>query len=150
MISFLCITREKLTILTPYIMAYTIKTLAELVVVEITLEQVIDHPMKEYNAQEWKKTAMRYSDAKFFLHVDKSGRDRIYVQHIGDGIRFLSEMSYCSSLTSGTFSWGYVGHDSIIHVMQYEEGRMGTDNKARAEMRKGTQENSIRFFTKLF
>lgn len=132
-------------------MSYTIKHLATLKGEILTPQQVLEHPRSEYNRAEWVKKVNNYTSKSdcIFIEVQGTSYSTIYVQYMADGIRFLGTVDYISSLSSTTFSWGYI-HGNEIHVMQYEEGRIGTDNKARNYMRQACATIQWRFFTKLF
>ena len=130
-------------------MAYTLKTLVDKSVVVLTVEQVKENPRSEYNKREWGKIVDRYENMEATFITDG---ENIYVIYIFDGIRFLKEITYSSSLSVGGFSWGYFDFKNIT-VYSYEEGRIEDSVVNRSIMRADTLKDcfsSKRFYTKVF
>ena len=139
----------------------TLKTLVEKVVTEVTAEQVKEATQKDYNQREWNKTVDRYlgydSNAKFYCTPGRIYSMDYYVVYMTrEGIRFLAEVQYGSSLSSGGFAFGWfhtVEEVTTMKVCAYEEGRIsGQDETARQYMVAESQFTTFgeKFFTKVF
>jgi hypothetical protein len=136
--------------------------------------QVKEATQKEYNQREWNNTIDRhskYDEVRFFKTPGTIYEYDYYVIYVTDGIRFLGQVSYSSSLTSGGFAYGFftegvkdknilelvskhpelkgIEEDSLT-ILVHSEGRIGTHGKARNYMREQTKDLPNRFFTKQF
>jgi len=76
---------------------------------QVTPEEIIENDAKNYNPSEWRYAVTRYlkfKNVRFFIETSgqKYGNDVFYVVYeTQDGIRFIKEISYISSLTSTGF-----------------------------------------------
>jgi hypothetical protein len=137
--------------------------------------QVKEATQKEYNQREWNNTVGRYSkygEVTFFKTPGTIYEYDYYAIYIADGIRFLANISYSSSLTNGGFAYGFftkgmedreaalelvskhpelkgIEEDSLT-ILVHSDGRIGTHGKARNYMREQTRDLQNRFFTKEF
>jgi hypothetical protein len=141
----------------------------------VSAQQVKEATQKEYNQSAWNKTVdsySKYDDCRFFKTPGNIYEFDYLVIYIADGIRFLGEVSYGSSMTSGGFVFGFfmegnkdpkmlelvklhpelegMDQDSLTILGFGDAGRIATNGKARAEMRNETAKLATRFFTKLF
>ena len=155
-------------------MGQSVKILKNIVGEFVSAEVVKEATQKEYNQREWNNTVDRYSkydEVRFFKTPGTIYDFNYYVIYIADGIRFLGEISYGSSLSSGSFVYGFFtegvkdkevleklkdfpdfenfGQDSLT-ILCHSEGRIATHEKARQYMRDETEVLKGRFFTKLF
>ena len=121
----------------------------------------------------WNMEVDRFSNlnARFFKTPGTIYPFDYYVIYVADGMRFLKQLSYCSSLTNGGFAYGFftegiknqetlelvakhpelkgIEEDSLT-ILVSSEGRVGTHGKARNYMREQTRDLQNRFFTKEF
>ena len=71
---------------------------------EITLEEAINHEKRDYNPRIWTQSLNRYAErnAKFYtsIHQSQYGYRSVYAIYMVDGFRVIQEVSYSSSLTS--------------------------------------------------
>jgi len=155
-------------------MTQSIKILKNLVGEFVTVETVKEATQKEYNQSIWNNTVDRYNkydEVKFFKTPGTIYEFNYYVIYVVEGIRFLQEISYGSSLTNGGFAFGFFtegikdkelleklkdvegfedfGKDSIT-ILSFTEGRIDTTKEARQFMKLETEKLNIRFFTKSF
>lgn len=157
-------------------MEASVKIIKNLIGEFVEAAQVKEATQKEYNQASWNNTVDRYSklNAKFFkvLATESLYEYDYYVIYIADGIRFLAQVSYSSSLSSGGFAYGFftkgmedreaalelvskhpelkgIEEDSLT-ILVHSEGRIGTHGKARNYMREQTRDLQNRFFTKEF
>ena len=94
--------------------------------IRITIEEAKANSRNEYNPYEWNKKIDMYNrltDAEFYLN---EANDLFVVYTIDDGIRFLNEISYVSSLTSNGFKLVEI-RDGQIFANLYEDnnGKIG-------------------------
>jgi hypothetical protein len=155
-------------------MTQSIKILKNLVGEFVTVETVKEATQKEYNQSIWNNTVDRYNkydEVKFFKTPGTIYEFNYYVIYVVEGIRFLQEISYVSSLTSGGFAFGFftegikdkelleklkdvegledLGKDSIT-ILSFTEGRVDVTKETRQFMKLETEELNTRFFTKSF
>jgi hypothetical protein len=141
----------------------------------VSAQTVKEATQKDYNKSAWEKTVDRYSgydDCRFFKTPGNIYEYDYLVVYIADGIRFLGEVSYSSSMTSGGFVFGFftegnkdpkmlelvklypelegMDQDSLTILGFGDAGRIATTDQARVEMRRETNKLSTRFFTKKF
>jgi hypothetical protein len=71
---------------------------------EITLEEAINHEKKDYNPRIWSQSLNRYAErnAKFYtsIHQSQYGYRSVYAIYMVDDFRVIQEVSYSSSLSS--------------------------------------------------
>lgn len=140
----------------------------------VSAEVVKAGNQREYNQSVWESTVDRYSkygEVKFFRTEGRIYEFNFYAIYVADGIRFLQEITYGSSLTSGGFAYGFflegvkdpkvlesvkdlpgiesLGKDSLT-ILSHVDGRINTSEKARDYMRTQTKDLESRFFTKAF
>lgn len=118
----------------------------------ITVEAAIEHPNKEYNAYEWKKTVLRYAkndDAKFYTRKGQIYNEDVLVTYISDGIRFLQEISYSMMLCSSGFKHGYIKEGKLEIFKIAAGGSIENCENNRKQMRLGIRLDDTLFFTKL-
>ena len=155
-------------------MESSVKILKNLVGEFVTAEVVKEATQKEYNQSEWNRTVDRYSkysEVKFFKTEGTIYDFNYYVIYIADGIRFLSQVSYGSCLSNGSFAYGYFtegfkdkkvlekvkdipgfenfGQDQLT-ILSHSVGRINTSVEARNYMKEETRTLSSRFYTKEF
>tara|TARA_R110000782_G_scaffold107898_2_gene196294 strand:+ start:986 stop:1453 length:468 start_codon:yes stop_codon:yes gene_type:complete len=140
----------------------------------VDAKEVKDATQKDYNQSEWNKTIdsySKYDEAVFFKTKGSIYEFDYYAIYIVDGIRFLQEISYGSSLSSGGFAFGFftegnkdpmilelmAKHKELegidqdcLTILEHSQGRIATHKEARDYMRKQTQSLSSRFYTKAF
>lgn len=98
---------------------------------EMTKEQMLDDPMKEYNASIWRGTVERYAkypECSFYkLPADEVySYDRFYAIYIADGIRFMNRVAYGSCLSNGGFMSILISADLDIITNKFESnGQVG-------------------------
>jgi hypothetical protein len=141
----------------------------------VSAEEVKQATQKDYNQYEWNKTVDGYlmaQEVRFFKTKGSIYDFDYYVIYLVDGIRFLQEVSYSSSLTSGGFAYGFftmglddeeackkvvekfpelagIEHDKLT-ILSHNDGRIATHAKARAWMREESAKLPTCFFTKKF
>lgn len=118
----------------------------------ITVEAAIEHPNKEYNAYEWKKTVLSYAkndDAKFYTRKGQVYNEDVLVTYIADGIRFLHEISYGSCLFNSGFRHGYIKDGTLDIYKLASGGSIENCENNRKQMRVGIRLDSTLFFTQL-
>jgi len=90
--------------------------------VEVSLDQAVNHTRSDYNRRIWIQTVNRYAerDAKFFSSEEISyGSTSLYAIYIVDGFRVIQEVSYCSSLTSYPMQSYYLEDNQYLKKAPY-------------------------------
>jgi hypothetical protein len=113
--------------------------------IKITIEEAKANSRNEYNPYEWNKKIDMYNrltDVEWYLN---EANDLFVVYTIDDGIRFLNEISYVSSLTSNGFK--------LVEIKDGEiKAKLYTNIDGKSGVIENTKKNRelMAFYTKHF
>lgn len=118
------------------------RPLAIMNVREITMEEAMNHPEKEYNEKVWKEIISRYAkqlqfgEVNFYERTDDCKTyDELYVEYsINEGIRFFNQISYASCLSSAGFLKVNIEGEEIITEYCFEEFLIANNREGRSWM----------------
>jgi hypothetical protein len=112
----------------------------------INKEDLLNHPVKEYNPSEWKRVVERYSKYGDVVFLERINSTNSYseifaIYTINEGIRLFNTVSYGGCLSNSGFVKVYHYEDNTIRTEKpFEQGLVANNKDGRKWMAKMSSE----------
>ena len=121
---------------------------------ELTLQQMLEHPEREYNPEIWVKVVDRYKKYKDVIFLEKVNSENEYhelfaIYTTNEGIRFINSVSYSGSIVDSGFSIVNYNGNTISVEKPFEKGFIANNNDGRKLMAEWSSRFGYVFSNKL-